>query len=240
MILRINISARSNAELLEALKRVDISVPSLAKKQRSEFRERWSMYRLLATLCKNDALTFPVICNHDDKPDFYLLIGKKEIGIECTDAIHEDYAHAKSISEKHPGSVVDPDLFRVGERKPVKEIHDIAKKTKLTGPGCDGNESQPQWVKGFRKVIDDKTIKLREINFKKYSQNELLIFDGLELYAHDINKSLLQLKTELLQDYWSSTKDIFNTIIIERGRQIYRIWPNGKEELLIFNLWTSV
>lgn len=239
MILRINISARNSNELIDALKRVDISVPSRSEGQNSEFRERWSMYRLLATLCKIDVLDFPVICNHEDKPDFYLLNGTNEIGVECTDAIHEDYAHAESISEKYQGSVTDPDFFRVGERKSAKEIHDIARRAKLTGPGWDGDESEREWAKGILKTVDDKTKKLREKEFRKYPKNGLLIFDGLNLHGLVMSKAFLELKTKL-DDYWSSKDKIFDTIFIERSSKIYQFCSEGTKELSIANIWASI
>ena len=239
MILRINISARNNDELIDALKRVDISVPSRSEGQKSEFRERWSMYRPIATFCKINVLDFPIICNHDDKLDFYFMNGTNEIGVEVTDFIHQDYAHAEAISEKHQGSVLDSDFFKAGERKSAKEIHDIAKRTKLTGPGWDDDELEAQWAKGVLQTVDDKTGKLRKKDFKVYPKNELLIYDGLQLKSFDMRKAVLQLKANLI-NYWSMKEKIFDTVFVERSSKIYQFSCNGSEQFPITDLWASI
>ena len=239
MILRINISAKNSDELIDALKRVDISVPSRSEEQKSEFRERWSMYRLLSTLCKMNVLDFPIICNHDDKPDFYLMNGTNEIGVEVIDFIHQDYAHAEAISEKHQGSVLDSGFFRVGERKSAKEIHKIAKRTKLTAPGWDGDELESQWAKGVFQTVEDKTGKLRKEGFKEYPKNELLIFDGLQLGGVDMSKAVLQLKANL-ENYWSKKDKIFDTVFVERSSKIYQFSCNGSKQLPIADLWAAI
>ncbi len=241
MNLKIYISAKNSNELLDSLKKVDISVPSQSKVQISELRERWSMFRLLSTLCKNNALTFPVTCNHDDRPDFCLIQGNYKVGIECTDAVHEDYKNAVAQSEKHSGGVVDPDLFIPGERMSKGEIKSIAKMTKLTGLGLDGNgdERGLQWSDAMYNVIEKKTVRLRAKGFKKYTRNELLIYDGLEMYQLDIIEALLHLKAKL-SDYLLSENDVFDAVFIERYNQkMYKVDSIGSEELSIFNVWPS-
>ncbi|OQY02666.1 MAG: hypothetical protein B6I26_00495 [Desulfobacteraceae bacterium 4572_130] len=236
---KIKIFARNSDELLDALKRVDISVPSEIKGQKSESRERWSMYRLIATFYTKNVLYFPIICNHRDRPDFYFKNGTDEIGVEVTDFIHQDYARAKAISEKHPGTVVDKDFFKVGKRISANEVYDIATRTKLTGPGREGDELEAEWVKGVRQIVDDKTVKLNKKGFKVYPKNELLIYDTLQLGGVNMAKVVSQLNANL-KNYWSMKDRIFNTVFIERSGNIYQFSCNGSEKFPITNLWASI
>ena len=123
------ISAINSSDLMKQLSSIDISVPLRSEGRTKGHCERWSICRWLSTY---PDLNFPLILTHRDKPDFCLNIGNQEIGIEHTEAIPEDYAHACVISEKrNDETVVDMSLFKWGQKKEAKQIYEIASRTKL-------------------------------------------------------------------------------------------------------------
>jgi ATP-dependent DNA helicase RecG len=95
--MKIEISAKDRTDLLDKLAAVDISVPPRTQGRRKDHCERWAICRWLSTYPN---FSFPIQLTHRDKPDFFLETSDLEIGIEHTEAIPEDYAHASVISER--------------------------------------------------------------------------------------------------------------------------------------------
>ena len=182
-----NIHAHDNSELVEILSNIDITVPLRSEGRTKKHREQSSICLWLSTIPN---LEFPLTMAHQDKPDFYLKAGKSEYGIECTEAIPQDYAHATAISEKNSNdTVIDMSLFEWGHKKAPKDIYEIASHTKLTGPGWEGDNPEYKWAFAMSEIAKNKTILLQKQDFKKYSNNYLLIYDNLPRPYIDFNKA---------------------------------------------------
>ena len=181
-------------------------------------------------------MEFPIKIIHCDKPDFQLETNGLKIGIEHTEAINQNYAHASAISEQAKDqSVVDMSLFSWGEKKNPQEINEIAKRTKLTGLGWDGDSPEKQWAFALSEIIDRKTNKLRKDDFKKFPNNFLLIYDNLPLPAIDYSKGLIYLR-EALKAYWVQ-RIIFDTIFLQTDALLMVICHNRENAFKNMNIW---
>jgi len=219
------ISAIDSSDLLKQLSNIDISVPLRSEGRTKEHCERWSICRWLSTY---PGLNFPVTLMHREKPDFYLRTGNQEIGIEHTEAIPEDYAHATVISEKrNDKSVVDMSLFKWGQKREANEIYEIASRTKLTGPGWDGDSPEYEWVSAIFEIAENKTILLRKDDFVKYPTNYLLIYDNLPLPFINLSKASLMLRSDL-DSYWNSGT-VFNGIFVQSDALLISFSKNAYE-----------
>ncbi len=227
------IYASNNSDLVEMLSAIDISVPLRSERRTTKHCEQWSICRWLSTIPN---LEFPLTVKHQDKPDFYLKAGKDEYGIECTEAIPQDYAHATAISEKNSDdTVIDMSLFGWGRKMKPKEIHEIANRTKLSGPGWEGDTPEFDWVFAMSEVTKIKTSLLQKQDFKKYSNNCLLIYDNLPRPTIDFSKACSFLRIKL-ESYWNGDL-IFDTIFVQTDDLLMKFSFFGVEKFKTINLW---
>jgi hypothetical protein len=198
--MKIEISAKNRTDLMRRLAEVDISVPLRSQGRTKDHCERWSICRWLSTYPN---FSFPIKLTHRDKPDFLLKTSDLEIGIEHTEAIPQDYAHASAISEKSENdTVVDMSLFKWGQKKKQDEIYKIANMTKLTGPGWEGDSPEIEWAQAIFDITRNKTNLLRKDEFQKYEENTLLVYDNLPLPYIDYSRATSFLR-EALKTYWN-------------------------------------
>jgi hypothetical protein len=232
----LSITAQTWEGLLRQLAAIDISVPPIDEGRTTEHCERWSICRLLATITKHKALSFPIKLEKRERPDFYLDAGQKHIGIEFTEAIQPDYARARVLPEaRSDSSIIDPSLFKWGApKKSLAELRSIASETKLTGPGWDGNEIEAEWLYGISDIARKKTSKLNSEGFARSNQDWLLVYDNLD--SGNIHLSCSYLKNDL-QEYWSA--DSFDSIFVETGDFIIEFNRGGYTKLRINDVWKS-
>jgi hypothetical protein len=200
----------NKCDLMKTLSGIDITALRSGGRTK-EFREAWSICHWLSTYPN---LAYPIRLIHRNKPDFYLKSGDQEFGIEHTDAIPSDYAHARAISEKNDDeTVLDRSLFKWGQKKKPREIYEIASRTKLTGLGWEGDSPEIEWSVAIAEVIKNKTALLREKDFRNFSTNFLLIYENLTTPNVDFSKACSLLK-DSLKSYWGSGL-IFDSIFVQ-------------------------
>ena len=230
----LSLFAQNEEDLLRQLALMDISVPPIEQGSTTEQREKWSICRLLATLTKYQALEFPIKVTKRERPDFSLHTGQKQIGIEFTEAIQPDYARARVLPEaKSDESIIDPSLFKWGApKKTLAELRSIASKTKLTGPGWNGDEMEDEWSFAMSDTLSRKTSKLNSEGFAKFDKNWLLIYDNLD--SGDIDLSCSYLSQEL-EGYWS--KNSFDKVFVETGNFIIELQVGQFRKLKLNDVW---
>ncbi|HPC03417.1 MAG TPA: hypothetical protein PKY58_04815 [Syntrophales bacterium] len=205
------IQAYNRSDLLSILSDIDVHVPLRSEGRSTKHCEIWSICNWLTTVSN---LIYPITLIHGDKPDFHLISGDKDIGIEHTEAITQEYAHACVLHEKaDDDSILDMSLFPIGEKKNKHEIRELISLKKLTGPGWEGDVPEEEWASDLYKRIEGKTLKLRNDDFEKHEKNYLLIYENLPLPYLDYTKAckLLELK---LKVYWESGV-VFTTVYIQ-------------------------
>lgn len=231
-----NIVAHTVQDLFQQLALIDISVPPIDKGRTTGHCERWSICRLMASITENQRLEFPIKLIKHESPDFFLQTGEKQIGIEITEAIQQDYARARVLPEaKLHESILDPSLFKWGgPKKSLEELRLIASQRRLTGPGWQDDEIEVEWSEAILDVIQRKSKKLISKGFERYSENWLSIYDNVNSLALDIDKSSSMLSIRL-QGYWSNVA--FDKVYVETGDLILRISQQNITKLPLNNLW---
>jgi hypothetical protein len=228
------------SELECKLASINITVRRRTDGRTSEEIERWLFCHWLSTLLKANCLEFPLEFKRRNRPDFHLKMGICEIGVECTEAISESYAHGCAIAEKE-NKIFMPDgsLFPWGKKKEPDEIRRIALLDQLTGPGWSNDGPEKELVKAVIDIIRIKTIKLQKPGFTRYAKNVLLIYDNLPL---PVCRSKLTLCLNLLQnemkDYWTNGL-IFSDVYIECCSHILNINKTNTGLWPVNDLWAS-
>ena len=93
------ITASNSMELLEALSRIDISVPFRTEGRTTEDCERWAICRFLSTFADTRLIQYPCKIIHEDKPDFILIHSSQKIGIEVTEVVPQNRAAIDALRE---------------------------------------------------------------------------------------------------------------------------------------------
>ncbi|MFZ5994094.1 MAG: hypothetical protein ACOYU4_03800 [Thermodesulfobacteriota bacterium] len=132
-------------------------------------------------------------------------------------------------------SILDPSLFKWGSpKRSLQELRSIASEKKLTGPGWEGDEIEVEWSEVIFDTIKKKSKKLISKGFERYCENWLSIYDNVNSFALDIDKSS-SILFKRLQGYWS--KDAFDKIYVETGELILRISKEDTTKIPLNDVW---
>lgn len=226
--MELNIPHTENATDLQALlNQVDTYVPGRTEGRTTTHTEKYTMHRYLETLINNDILNFPISVLHSDKPDFIFKVSETTIGIEVTEAVSQQFAAYSALRDREfPNSVIDLGLFRWGApERSLEEMRELLKENKLTSHGWAGDAPEREWALYIDSIIRVKLKKLAHIDFIKFHQNYLLIYDNLPLpnvHAKEASNYLIS----QIQNIWDLSPS-FNTIFVERGPVLVKITKEG-------------
>jgi len=228
------INAINSAELIEALRQTDISVPARTDGRKTEHCERWSICRFLATFANTDQIGFPLSIDHRDRPDFLMNVGGSTIGVEITEAVSENAAAIDAYRE-HNG--IDGPFPMVhhhpeDERLRGSQLVEAASAREL-GSAWAGNAPEREWVEAMRAFIRRKVDKADKPGFDKYSNNWLLIYDGWPVPALDRDFATRVLFESLTDTDFGH----FQAVFIESSSFIWAFRPETYEAFPINDLW---
>lgn len=232
-------TASSKTDFLFILKQQNINVPSRTEGRTSQHCERFGGFRLLATWANADYLTYPIKLVHRDKPDFFLLHGEIEVGIEFTEAVSEKDAAIDALAEKMgKQAFLFVDMFDFDKRKAKlteSEMKEIIKNPPSGGPGCGDDGFEREWVKWMFARVNKKTNDFNKPEFEKFNKNLLLIYDNSPTFLINIGTAMKYLMPKL-DDYWFKNNR-FDKVLIETGNQIIQIHPSSWSIQPIFDIW---
>lgn len=226
-------------ELCVELQRIKIRVPPRTEGRETEHTEIWTICRLLATMANCDRILYPLTLHHRDKPDFFVRTGDTEIGVEITEAVHENLARYQALAAKEfPSAFLDLGLsyFRPGARKMSREkMRELLHQNRLTSEGWVGDSAEREWADFMLGVVDDKLERLTQVDFHKFDRNWLSVYDNLHKPNIDLGKAIGFLRP-LLQDHWQRSPG-FDALFIEHDSIVACITANDAEHLGLNNLW---
>lgn len=230
------ISAHSRDALLSILSGIDIYKSPRDSNRTTEYRERWSMCRLLSTLAWENKLDYPCVGHKSERPDYVFRLGEQSIGIEITDAVKEDRVRTEVLPAVNSSSVIDISLFKWRDsRKTLDELRQIARKTELNGPGWDGDEPYQEFADAISDKVGDKTSKLNEETFSRFDEDWLIIYENLTLPPGVDRNQAAGYLTCSLKDYWGS--ESFHRIFIESKKFIIKLTRERLAMYRICDLW---
>jgi len=183
--------ALTSSELREALARTSIAVPRRTSGRTKEHVELYSMAHLISTLMMGNRIIYPVRLVHRDRPDFMLSMGRRQIGIEHTEAISQNEAHKEVLRQKGCG----PETWYIsrelpGEpKKPYKKlIQEI--ETNDPGNGWEGNSPEREWADVMVYFVKDKLNIVRKDGFDRFDEDWLIIYDNWSLPGPEIHEAV--------------------------------------------------
>lgn len=227
------IHADSAQELLCKLGQLDISVPPRTKERTTEQCERWSICRFLASFSDSELLPFPINLVHRDKPDFLLELDQQKVGIEVTEAIHEN---AAAIDAYRKNKGIDG-VFSVKRHLPENaklrgaELRREASSND-PGDGWAGDSVEHEWAGAMKNSVIGKVAKSKKPDFELFKRNWLLIYDNWFLPGCDRATAVKKLFDSL--EY-----EPFENIFIECSSKFWVINNNGFYSRTINNLWAG-
>lgn len=234
----VNIPTALNADdLAAALRKIDISVPARTDGRTTDHTETWTISRLLSTATKCGLLEFPLSVTHRDRPDSLVHSKDREIGVEITEAITQQYAAYCALAEREFSEVfLEPAYFRWGApAMTVNDMRSLLRQSQLSSDGWVGDRPEQEWALFIQSVVDMKLAKLACSDFSKFDQNWLAVYDNLPLPNIHLSKAIGYL-LPLLQNRWGR-RPSFDTLFVEHGPVIARITPSGAELLTLDDLW---
>ena len=187
------LSAASAEEFKISLSAIDVHVPPRTGGRKKDHAERYSIAHLLASLPAEE-ISYPVNLTHQDRPDFFLQMANREIGIEHIEAVPENHVRATIFRQKGIGPQVHMlqrhqpgELSRSNNEIRSDIIQDIV------GAPWVGNEVEVEWARVMLHCIDAKVEILNKPGFTKFKENWLLIYNNWPLPAvhHEEASSLL-------------------------------------------------
>ncbi len=233
--------ALSKLAFLELLKKQDISIPERVEhgNRRRIAAERMVTFRSLATLARTDRLFYPLELVHNDKPDFWLHHGAYEVGIECSEAVSQEWSETDALLEREGRHVMlFEDNFRIGTpKRTVAERREICN-SRPRGPGWGDDEMEHEWALGINKRVIAKVDAFNNPDFEKYHENWLFIWSNLPGIVTNTNTAMKYLMTEF-KCYWSK-KSRYDKLIVDIGREIIEIKDEKWASIPINNLWSQV
>jgi hypothetical protein len=231
-------TASSRTDLLRYLKQQDITVPVQTEGRTSQHCERWGVFRLLATWAAMDYLSYPLRVVHQDKPDFLLSYDEREVGIEFTEAVSQEWAETKALAKQEGEEVfLLMDQFKRGTPKRTTSERRELIRNLPCGDGWADDEPEREWARWMMDCVLAKTKSFGKPRFEKYDKNWLLIYDNLPVQfteIEDIEVAVGYLMVEL-NSYWPQ-KNRYDGILIETGNQLIEI--SGWNQQPIIDLWT--
>ena len=160
------------------------------KAETSSSIERYDMVCLLAILPEANSVEYPVTLTKRERPDFQLIMGNQQIGIEHTRAVPENVAHKDALRKKGYGpetcyiSPVPPGEPRKKRKELILEIEQNEQ-----GDGWDGDSPEIEWANAMLYSIKNKLASIKKDGFERFEEDWLLIRDNWSLPAPDIKKA---------------------------------------------------
>ena len=205
------ISADTESALRSALSQLDIEVPFRAQGRRTHHTERYCIAHFLATL-PTSRLLFPLRLIHRDKPDFVVEFLDSSIGIEHTEAVPENEAHAQFLREKEG---LGPEVFftpRAMPGEPRKSAVQLRQEIEddAWGDGWCGDSAEREWAIAMAYFVELKLPKTLAPEFQRHALNWLMVYDNWPVPVVDYRKSAPHLQPLLeAMDAFATFDSIF-------------------------------
>lgn len=182
--------AETSTELADRLAGLDIEVPARSEGRRNPQAERYSIVHLLAAL-PPEQLLFPLTLTHSDKPDFLLAMPGFGVGIEHTEAVPENVAHASFLREKEGLGPAVYFIPHVKPGEPRKTADELRREIEADEPGSGwcGDSPEREWAAAMAHYVERKIPKATASGFARYSANWLVVYDNWPLPAIDYTKA---------------------------------------------------
>lgn len=194
--------------------------------------------RLIATLARDSELIYPVQLLHREKPDFALSQCGEVTGIECVEAISNEWAQISVIREEdYPEAMIMLPMLKPGVDSFTRDERVEIAQGLRSGPPWVGDMAERQWAEAICHFIEDKLRKLRSGNYGEYAECWLLVHDEwrVPVYGPEQVRKAAELCVQRLQDVTEGRS--FERIYVCSGGSLLRLSPSPLTVTAIHNLW---
>lgn len=180
-------------------------------------------------LVKEKLLDLPIKVLWDDRPDFSLSFHEISVGLEVTTATTSSLQHAYAVANKEfpPGSLIEmseywsnttsKEIVKKGIRKPGERFQ---------GCGWGDYGQEKQWIECVKRSIANKTELLNKPYFKKYSINDLVIFDDTPTVCPHLDYAIPKLQEFRDQIKMLGSKRFDKIHVITDNHLLYDLFNN--------------
>ncbi|MEE5091654.1 hypothetical protein V2H26_16795 [Xanthomonas euvesicatoria] len=198
--------------LAVGLAELDIAVPRRSEGRSKHHAERYCIAHLLATLPVSE-LSFPLVLVHGDKPDFMMTMPLGVVGIEHSEAVPENVAHADFLREKED---IGPEAYftpHAQPGEPRKTAVELRREIVADEPGGAwiGDSPEREWAAAMAYCIKEKLPKAVAADFSRHAGNWLLIYDNWPLPHIDHAKAASFLSPILVE---METFGVFDRVFV--------------------------
>lgn len=194
--------------------------------------------RLLATIADSNAVAFPLRLEHREKPDFALHLPTRSVGIECVEAVSEEWAQIDAIRERDfPDALIMLPMLKPGQKRFALEERIAIAKGKKAGPPWAGNMAERHWAQALAYFIEQKTMKLRAGNYTDFSENWLLIQDEWRVPVYRQEERLEAAELCVSQISHLLQPPAFSFIFVGSSKWLLRLAPGPVQINLMRDLW---
>jgi hypothetical protein len=217
------IEAKDKEQLAKLLASMDLAVPPRSEGRTKQHTERWALAHLLETI--KDELDFPLLVEHGDRPDFLIKAASRTIGIEHTEAVPENEAHASYLRELGYG----PDIYSIprisiNERKKSKAELIAELEADKDHDGWSGDAPEQEWALAMANFTERKVGATQKPGFLRQSENWLLIYDNWPLPAIDPGNSAALLQNHLV---CNRAFDAFGSVFVLSDQWLWAFSGSG-------------
>ena len=234
-----DIKAEDQAELRAKLTAAQIHVAKRPARRTHASREQYSALRMLATLSGSKALSFPLQVEFRDGPDVALHMPTESIGVECIDAIAEEWAEILDLrAREYSGAVIFLPRLKPGVRSlSAQDIREYASGAKA-GPPWVGNSVETDWAQAISYFAQKKLDKLRAGAYPDYLNNWLLIHDEWVMRPVAADEQLLAASLLASTSAPLFSEPCFSKILIEGSKWLTCLTKDSKEVTAVVDLWS--
>jgi hypothetical protein len=193
---------------------------------------------MLATLAATDQLTYPLCFEFREAPDLAVHLPGKSIGIECVDAVSEDWDRIQDLrAREFPGSMVIGPVSRPGSPVLSPDENRAYASGQQDGEPWVGNAPERQWAQAMRFSLEKKVLKLRSDAYLDHAENWLLFQDEWPVPVWSLEHQ--QLAAALFAGSLGSVMDVpsFSTVLVTGSRWMTRLVQNSPTVVPIADLW---
>ena len=195
--------------------------------------------RLLATIADSSAIAFPLRLEHRERPDFALHLPTGSVGIECVEAVSEEWAQIDAIRERDfPEALIMLPMLKAGQKRFALEERIAIAKGEMAGTPWVGNMAERQWAQALAYFIEQKTMKLRAGNYADFSDNWLLIQDEWRVPVYEHEERLEAAELCLSQISHLLQTPAFSFIFVGNSKWLLRLAPEPVQIYPVRDLWS--
>jgi hypothetical protein len=202
-------TAKHFRELQDKIRSISVDVPDNPKDRKNHHVEIYSLVSLLSSI-PWDTSCFPLEVYSQERPDFRIKFNSKEIGLEHTEAVHQNQVMERILRAEGHGPEVHF-ITAISIHDPVKSSEEILAEINedKMGDGWCGDSAERNWAEAMAHFINKKVVSAEKEGYDLFGDDRLIIYDNWPTPAVKHHKALPYLRDFLTDSrVWS----VFNRI----------------------------